>query len=101
MPVVLGLERARAWLTKGGRPEVEPIELVATEVSSRVNLVANDDARLLDPATTGAQLRLLCSAGDRQTGQGGQCLKEDATMTLVLRQISVSVRIAPRYATDE
>jgi putative SOS response-associated peptidase YedK len=58
MPVVLGAERARAWLAKGGRPEVEALDLVATEVSPRVNAVANDDASLLEPAGQG-QLRLI------------------------------------------
>ncbi len=46
MPVVPGAERARVWLSRGGRPEGEAIELVGREVSGRVNLAANDDAGL-------------------------------------------------------
>lgn len=59
MPVVLGPERARVWLAGGGRPEMQQLELVATEVSARVNSAANDDVGLLDPAAAGGQLRLL------------------------------------------
>jgi putative SOS response-associated peptidase YedK len=59
MPVVLGAERARRWLASGGRPEVEELGLVATEVSPRVNSVANDDASVLEPTAPRGQLRLL------------------------------------------
>ncbi len=59
MPVVVGLEREGSWLAKGGRPDVERLQLVVTEVSLRANSVAHDDAALLDPAAPGGQLRLL------------------------------------------
>jgi hypothetical protein len=59
MPVVLGAEGARAWLAKGGRPEVEELELLAVEVSPRVNSVANDDASVLELTAHRGQLRLL------------------------------------------
>jgi putative SOS response-associated peptidase YedK len=48
MPVLFGPERARAWLVRGGLPVSEAMEIRATEVSTRVNLVANDEASLID-----------------------------------------------------
>jgi putative SOS response-associated peptidase YedK len=59
MPVVLGAERARSWLARGGGPDVEELGLVATEVSARANSVTNDDASVLDPTPPRGQLRLL------------------------------------------
>jgi putative SOS response-associated peptidase YedK len=60
MPVVLGIARGRSWLVGGGRPDVEGLELIATEVSSRVNSVANDDALVLSAADApSGQMRLL------------------------------------------
>ncbi len=58
MPVVLGAERARSWLVKGRRPEVEDLGLQAVEASPRVNSVANDDASLLEITASRGQLRL-------------------------------------------
>jgi putative SOS response-associated peptidase YedK len=59
MPVVLGAERARSWLAKGGRLEVEDLGLLAVEVSPKVNSMANDDASVLEPTAPRGQLRLL------------------------------------------
>ena len=47
------------WLARGGRPEVDELGLVATEVSARANSVANDDASVAEPTPPRGQLRLL------------------------------------------
>jgi len=57
MPVFMGADRARRWLAGEGRAEPDPVELIATEASPRVNSAANDDASLLAPSAT-RQLRL-------------------------------------------
>jgi putative SOS response-associated peptidase YedK len=61
MPVVLPAGAANAWLS-GAEPELLVVPdgaLVAREVSTKVNVVANDGPDLLDPPAPRQQLKLL------------------------------------------
>jgi putative SOS response-associated peptidase YedK len=62
MPVLLSAERAEAWRARPDAGLLAPApssRLVAREVSSRVNSVANDGPELLEPPAPASQPSLL------------------------------------------
>ena len=62
MPALLSPDAAEAWLARGEASLLVPApndSLVAREVSSRVNAVANDGPELLDPRAPQRQLTFL------------------------------------------